>query len=1688
MVEYLDGPVRPSSPEEARQYLSRIRETEREKEEESPEAARDELRGLRTMATETLDNPSHVLPELLQNADDVGGSCTRVTVEVTDKALVFRNHNEPMGFEDVEALGEFTKSTKRGNLELIGHFGIGFKTVFSLTDTPYIHSGYFSFQYSDKNPTIPLSIEYEEQPSTNSEYFDGTTIVLPFTDEAKQNRVGILEDQVDELASMMPFLNNITTIEVDCDGQQQVYRREKTEYGGIKVIQESGGKETLVDRIRLFSESFSPDDDLLKQLAERRHLDVAALQQRKPELEITIGIPVDDTGAPRSRSGKPNESLLGSDSNGSGDKQGRYESHLFCHFPTEPDTRLPFDIQADFSLKPDRKTIAWPDDFNRKLLDRVPSVFQKAFAQFHQEMVDPSRVLELIPDPNGERPVYVDSMVEQIISFIKTESCVPDRNGDLFQPVEVVFLRQPFRELLTESEISGLLDRQVRYPSEKISKEALSRLRSIVSESVVSVGKLLAMVDKSIVESRNETWLIRFLAGIKRYWNSKYEGSGGILFDSDRRKKRTKLLNKIKSAPLLPLDGGGVTSYTAVDGEIYRLSKAYADDYELFRGTDRLNLLSEEFLSAIDDPEEDFEQQTKLAGELLFNRATLAIPTLEATNIVEKVINPAFESGSIDPDRADQYVLFVSRRPKSLAEEAKIKLQSRGTDDDVYAPEALYLGKEYIHAYDSETVFEPFSRLHPISDHYIELDERSKEEWVESFAALGVKRRIEVAEQDPWESDRFTSQEAAREFLNRHGDQGQTEIHDERVLNGYNGKSSQWRWMKREHRRGALKKYKYAFIDRHLPEQTKEILENLADESDPDDEFWTEFLKMIDAGWEEYYQNNSYRVYKYSKYGKKYRVNGGDCACPSSFGLFLQNTVWCPGSNGKIHQPTDLFVRNDHTKSKPVIFVDPEPNSLELIDFLGFQQYPGIQVTVSTIQEIVTEYRNKLESSEIDPREVQMSIRRELWGISQELADEGSSDSRELDALIRLKELPFVYVENTEPAFRTPSEVTWEGPSLGEYRVPISDSYADFESLLVNELGVNREPTLEDCISFLGTTTLVSESDGDGVTWTEIETAWRRVLQDSVYISQDRVDNEADRLADTVELLKTESKVPTAAETLKEWGDVQYHTTDVTLLTNPPTEIQQLTLAPIRDERYKTEEYLERLEQLTGTKPLDKTLNRTILTEIDSVDRVGILRSVYPQILDTAYSYFVSIGAKESEETLRELAETPVYKVDVLSCRYTLDNQYETTTDDVRCLIDSTVEKRIIIAAKDRSEFSLIEFLVQEFQLNKTEQKKLIALLKGALGKPDDLIRAYLEDDDYEYHQLPPSSDSSCEDSDVEQTDTAQKQPTDDLAEDNSSTTTGDEQREVSTEGEAPSTSADRDTPEETADSADGTSEEGPKRTTAVTGQDEEREDSLEDIIEGEASTSEGIVGNGASSNVEEEPDYVSGSTSSQETPDTTGEGESVDTLDREEREDDHSSSSEEPEGLAGLIINGGHSGGGGGGAEQPEIGAKGEEFVFDRLRETVETHFKTVGRLLDSQKTTEKKCVIRGETDGIEHKVQITDVSQYNRGYDILLSGMDLANDSVNLSVDGLREGIQTFIEVKSTKNRSRSFGLSRNEYLTSVTDQTKYIVVRVFSVNSDPTIDRIFHSLPEMYEDIQGTKYYPNGIRIDYNDFHLR
>ena len=81
---------------------------------------------------------SHFIYELLQNAEDAGAKSIRF-VQYSDRLEVYHD-GKPFTPENLQGLCDIGKSDKVDNLNQIGEFGVGFKSVFGICDKVRLYS------------------------------------------------------------------------------------------------------------------------------------------------------------------------------------------------------------------------------------------------------------------------------------------------------------------------------------------------------------------------------------------------------------------------------------------------------------------------------------------------------------------------------------------------------------------------------------------------------------------------------------------------------------------------------------------------------------------------------------------------------------------------------------------------------------------------------------------------------------------------------------------------------------------------------------------------------------------------------------------------------------------------------------------------------------------------------------------------------------------------------------------------------------------------------------------------------------------------------------------------------------------------------------------------------------------------------------------------------------------------------------------------------------------------------------------------------------------------------------------------------------------------------------------------------------------------------------------------------------
>ena len=280
---------------------------------------------LERLSRDLYTRQTHFVLELIQNADDNAYSAVvepALRFVISNDAVLVVNNEIGFSAENVESLCAVGQSTKSKRLGFIGEKGIGFKSVFRVTDEPHIFSNGYRFKFSLTEENDPLGFVVPHWIEDIPEFVKPgqTTIYLPL--RATAQPVFPLLEQVD--SRLLLFLGKLEELDIE---------------------DRSTGKHRLVERVIQSSNRVKLHDSYWKD----------GKPERKPITRLffvskwTMSKPSDLVEAERSEVSETTLALafpIRED----GGAEGRNIQDVFAFLPTRP-YGFRFIIQADFLVR-----------------------------------------------------------------------------------------------------------------------------------------------------------------------------------------------------------------------------------------------------------------------------------------------------------------------------------------------------------------------------------------------------------------------------------------------------------------------------------------------------------------------------------------------------------------------------------------------------------------------------------------------------------------------------------------------------------------------------------------------------------------------------------------------------------------------------------------------------------------------------------------------------------------------------------------------------------------------------------------------------------------------------------------------------------------------------------------------------------------------------------------------------------------------------------------------------------------------------------------------------------------------------------------------------------------------------------------------------------------------------------------
>jgi hypothetical protein len=437
------------------------------------------------------DDRTHFIFELLQNAEDALSrrgdrhGPRKVTFELTPTCLTLSHFGRPFDEADVRGVCGIAESTK--DKFSIGRFGIGFKSVYTFTDRPEIHSG-------DEDFAIENYVQPKRADRTTRTTAE-TQIVLPLKADDDTARQEITAGFRHLGPGALLFLRNIDEINWNVqDGASGVYLRSAPASLGpnvdrITVIGQETGKPEVDQNWLVF------------------HHDVfSAQQERVGRVEVAFSV------------------RAVTDTPGRWSVQPVATSPLVVFFPTVVSTHLGFLVQGPYRTTPSRDNIPRGELWNQHLVKETAGLLVDAMRWMRDNAMLDTSTLRCLPldrkkFPEGEMFAPIFEAVRQ--AFLN-EPLLPRFDGGFVPASHAKLARtQELRELFRPEQIAVLFgSRASAWLTGDITPDREPEIRAYLMQELditeATAAMLVPRLTKAFLEAQSDEWMLRlyeFLSG-----------------------------------------------------------------------------------------------------------------------------------------------------------------------------------------------------------------------------------------------------------------------------------------------------------------------------------------------------------------------------------------------------------------------------------------------------------------------------------------------------------------------------------------------------------------------------------------------------------------------------------------------------------------------------------------------------------------------------------------------------------------------------------------------------------------------------------------------------------------------------------------------------------------------------------------------------------------------------------------------------------------------------------------------------------------------------------------------------------------------------------------------------------------------------------------------------------------------
>ncbi len=465
------------------------------------------------LIAEMYSDTSHFVYELLQNADDAGA--TEACFDLRRDSLVFgHNSHRVFNAEDVESITTVGFSTKKDDLNKIGKFGAGFKSVFQVTNTPRVHSGQYNISIRDY--IVPEPIEADPRATA------ATTFILPFNrrDLSPEKAYSQVLERIYSLEfRSLLFLRNI----------KEINWHAGTEWGRFR-------KSTHGRRARLNARFEDGSIKREEYLMASRDITVG-----NASLTLSVAYAIE------------NDDVVGLDN-----------EPLFVFFPTEQCPGYRFLVHGPFKTTPNRETIPFKDTDNELVSNELASLIAESIGILKEEDLLRVSSLDILPiDPTNENQFYRQAYIKVKEAFRHLELLPADGGGYVRASNAALAIEKGLPRLVSKEDLQHWYEGCEAWVDTDVNLEEYSHIRQYLIDEIEvgSIGMKDVCCDMPIEfwQAKPDEWMAEFYAGLNTC-HGLYSYSNG------------EVIRALRGAPIFRLEDG---SHVAAEDPTTRRTQVY---------------------------------------------------------------------------------------------------------------------------------------------------------------------------------------------------------------------------------------------------------------------------------------------------------------------------------------------------------------------------------------------------------------------------------------------------------------------------------------------------------------------------------------------------------------------------------------------------------------------------------------------------------------------------------------------------------------------------------------------------------------------------------------------------------------------------------------------------------------------------------------------------------------------------------------------------------------------------------------------------------------------------------------------------------------------------------------------------------------------------------------------------------